>query len=123
LQVLKWWLRWNTSPILQHIRKHRTFVSDYPRGPRRQIIVTKLTETRIRLFWYWNYRDWRTARGTCRYFIFIRKGKGYYVPFQKNKEEARLIDKHSIFSKMNQLKKIGQNLKYDKKSFLIITLM
>jgi DNA polymerase-1 len=38
-----------------------------------------------RLFWYWNYRTWRTACGTCRYFIFIRKGKGYYVPFQKQR--------------------------------------
>jgi DNA polymerase-1 len=57
-----------------------------------------------RLFWYWNYRTWRTACGTCRYFIFIRKGKDIMF-LSRNKEDAQvLIDKFIPFSKMSQLK-------------------
>jgi DNA polymerase-1 len=44
------------------------------------------------------------------------KGKGYYVPFPENKEEAQvLIDKFIPFFQNESIEKIGQNLKYDLK--------
>lgn len=44
------------------------------------------------------------------------KGKGYYVPFPENQEEAQLlIDKFRPFFENENIEKIGQNLKYDLK--------
>lgn len=44
------------------------------------------------------------------------KGKGYYVPFPENQEEAQLlIDKFRPFFENETIEKIGQNLKYDLK--------
>ena len=44
------------------------------------------------------------------------KGKGFYVPFPKNKEEATvLIEKFRPFFENEAIEKIGQNLKYDLK--------
>jgi hypothetical protein len=52
---------WNTSPILQHIRKHRTFVSDYQGDLGVKLLLQNLLKQESVLFWYWNYRTWRTA--------------------------------------------------------------
>ncbi|KQX09126.1 DNA polymerase I [Flavobacterium sp. Root420] len=44
------------------------------------------------------------------------KGKGYYVPFPENQEEAQvLIEKFRPFFENESIEKIGQNLKYDLK--------
>jgi DNA polymerase-1 len=44
------------------------------------------------------------------------KGKGFYVPFPENKEEATvLIEKFRPFFENDAIEKIGQNLKYDLK--------
>jgi DNA polymerase-1 len=44
------------------------------------------------------------------------KGKGFYVPFPENQEEAQtLIDKFIPFFENQNIEKIGQNLKYDLK--------
>ncbi|OAB28150.1 DNA polymerase I [Flavobacterium fryxellicola] len=44
------------------------------------------------------------------------KGKGFYVPFPENQEEAHsLIDKFIPFFENEKIEKIGQNLKYDLK--------
>lgn len=44
------------------------------------------------------------------------KGKGYYVPFPENQEEAQaLIEKFVPFFENENIEKIGQNLKYDLK--------
>nr|WP_309759149.1 DNA polymerase I [Flavobacterium sp.] len=44
------------------------------------------------------------------------KGKGFYVPFPKNQEEAQtLIEKFIPFFENESIEKIGQNLKYDLK--------
>ena len=44
------------------------------------------------------------------------KGKGFYVPFPENQEEAQtLIDKFIPFFENETIEKIGQNLKYDLK--------
>jgi DNA polymerase-1 len=44
------------------------------------------------------------------------KGKGFYVPFPDNQEEAQtLINKFIPFFKNESIEKIGQNLKYDLK--------
>jgi DNA polymerase-1 len=44
------------------------------------------------------------------------KGKGFYVPFPENQEEATaLIDKFRPFFENETIEKIGQNLKYDLK--------
>ncbi len=44
------------------------------------------------------------------------KGKGFYVPFPENQEEAQvLIDKFIPFFENSTIEKIGQNLKYDLK--------
>jgi DNA polymerase-1 len=44
------------------------------------------------------------------------KGKGFYVPFPENKEEATvLIEKFRPFFENEAIEKIGQNLKYDLK--------
>lgn len=44
------------------------------------------------------------------------KGKGFYVPFPENKEEAQvLVDKFIPFFENESIEKIGQNLKYDLK--------
>ncbi len=44
------------------------------------------------------------------------KGKGFYVPFSENQEEAQaLIDKFIPFFENEGIEKIGQNLKYDLK--------
>ena len=44
------------------------------------------------------------------------KGKGFYVPFPENQEEAQiLIDKFKPFFENENIEKIGQNLKYDLK--------
>src|SRR5690606_26531730 len=42
------------------------------------------------------------------------KGKGYYVPFPENQEEAQaLIEKLRPFFEDESIEKVGQNLKYD----------
>ena len=44
------------------------------------------------------------------------KGKGFYVPFPENQEEAKaLIEKFIPFFENEEIEKIGQNLKYDLK--------
>ena len=44
------------------------------------------------------------------------KGKGFYVPFPENQEEAQsLIEKFTPFFENENIEKIGQNLKYDLK--------
>ena len=44
------------------------------------------------------------------------KGKGFYVPFPENQEEAKaLIEKFIPFFENESIEKIGQNLKYDLK--------
>ena len=44
------------------------------------------------------------------------KGKGFYVPFPENQEEAKiLIEKFRPFFENENIEKIGQNLKYDLK--------
>jgi len=44
------------------------------------------------------------------------KGKGYYVPFPENQEEAKmLVEKFIPFFESENIEKIGQNLKYDLK--------
>ncbi|MFV8268675.1 DNA polymerase I [Flavobacterium sp. GT2N3] len=44
------------------------------------------------------------------------KGKGFYVPFPENREEAQiLIEKFIPFFENESIEKIGQNLKYDLK--------
>ncbi|WP_367772216.1 DNA polymerase I [Flavobacterium sp. WC2421] len=44
------------------------------------------------------------------------KGKGFYVPFSENQEEAKiLIEKFIPFFENESIEKIGQNLKYDLK--------
>ena len=44
------------------------------------------------------------------------KGKGFYVPFPENQEEAQiLVDKFIPFFENENIEKIGQNLKYDLK--------
>lgn len=44
------------------------------------------------------------------------KGKGFYVPFPENQEEAQtLIEKFIPFFENKKIEKIGQNLKYDLK--------
>ena len=46
----------------------------------------------------------------------FEKGKGFYVPFPENQEEAQvLIDKFIPFFENETIEKIGQNLKYDLK--------
>lgn len=47
------------------------------------------------------------------------KGKGFYVPFPENQDEAKtLIDKFIPFFENEAIEKIGQNLKYDLKILL-----
>ena len=44
------------------------------------------------------------------------KGKGFYVPFPENQEEAQiLIDKFKPFFENESIQKVGQNIKYDLK--------
>ena len=44
------------------------------------------------------------------------KGKGFYVPFPENKDEAQvLVDRFIPFFENESIEKIGQNLKYDLK--------
>ncbi len=44
------------------------------------------------------------------------KGKGFYVPFPENREEAQiLIDKFKPFFENENIEKVGQNIKYDLK--------
>jgi DNA polymerase-1 len=44
------------------------------------------------------------------------KGKGFYVPFPENQEEAQvLVDKFKPFFESETIEKIGQNIKYDLK--------
>jgi len=44
------------------------------------------------------------------------KGKGFYVPFPENQQEAKLlIEKFNPFFENESIEKIGQNLKYDLK--------
>ncbi len=46
----------------------------------------------------------------------FEKGKGYYVPFPENQEEAQvLINKFKPFFESESVEKIGQNIKYDLK--------
>ncbi len=46
----------------------------------------------------------------------FEKGKGFYVPFPENQEEAQvLIDKFRPFFENESIEKIGQNMKYDLK--------
>ncbi|MFC6875690.1 DNA polymerase I [Flavobacterium myungsuense] len=46
----------------------------------------------------------------------FEKGKGFYVPFPENQEEAQiLIDKFKPFFESETIEKIGQNIKYDLK--------
>ncbi|MBC5835180.1 DNA polymerase I [Flavobacterium sp. F372] len=45
-----------------------------------------------------------------------QKGKGFYVPFPENQEEAQiLIDKFKPFFENETIEKVGQNIKYDLK--------
>ena len=44
------------------------------------------------------------------------KGKGFYVPFPENQEEAQLLaDKFKPFFENESIEKVGQNIKYDLK--------
>lgn len=44
------------------------------------------------------------------------KGKGFYVPFSENREEAQvLIEKFKPFFENENIEKVGQNIKYDLK--------
>lgn len=46
----------------------------------------------------------------------FEKGKGFYVPFPENQEEAQvLIEKFRPFFEAENIEKIGQNIKYDLK--------
>ncbi|KAB1156797.1 DNA polymerase I [Flavobacterium luteum] len=46
----------------------------------------------------------------------FEKGKGFYVPFPENQEEAKiLVDKFKPFFESETIEKIGQNIKYDLK--------
>ncbi|SFB02769.1 DNA polymerase I [Flavobacterium swingsii] len=46
----------------------------------------------------------------------FEKGKGFYVPFPENQEEAQiLVDKFKPFFESESIEKIGQNIKYDLK--------
>ena len=46
----------------------------------------------------------------------FEKGKGFYVPFPENQEEAQiLIEKFRPFFENSTIEKIGQNMKYDMK--------
>ncbi|WP_396138247.1 DNA polymerase I [Flavobacterium sp.] len=46
----------------------------------------------------------------------FEKGKGFYVPFPENQEEAKhLIEKFRLFFENESIEKIGQNIKYDLK--------
>jgi DNA polymerase I len=46
----------------------------------------------------------------------FEKGKGFYVPFPENQEEAQiLVDKFKPFFENESIEKIGQNIKYDLK--------
>ncbi len=46
----------------------------------------------------------------------FEKGKGFYVPFPENQEEAQiLVDKFRPFFENEAIEKIGQNMKYDLK--------
>ena len=46
----------------------------------------------------------------------FEKGKGFYVPFPENQEEAQvLVDKFKPFFESETIEKIGQNIKYDLK--------
>lgn len=46
----------------------------------------------------------------------FEKGKGFYVPFPENQEEAQtLIEKFRSFFENESIEKIGQNIKYDLK--------
>ena len=48
--------------------------------------------------------------------ISYEKGKGFYIPFPENQEEAQnLIEKIRPFFENESIEKIGQNLKYDLK--------
>jgi DNA polymerase I len=48
--------------------------------------------------------------------ISYEKGKGFYIPFPENQEEAQhLIEKFRPFFENESIEKIGQNLKYDLK--------
>jgi DNA polymerase I len=48
--------------------------------------------------------------------ISYEKGKGFYIPFPENQEEAQhLIEKFRPFFENENIEKIGQNLKYDLK--------
>jgi DNA polymerase I len=48
--------------------------------------------------------------------ISYEKGKGFYIPFPENQEEAQqLIEKFRPFFENETIEKIGQNLKYDLK--------
>ena len=43
-----------------------------------------------------------------------KKGKGFYVPFPENQEEAQiLVDKFKPFFENENIEKVGQNIKYD----------
>ena len=46
----------------------------------------------------------------------FEKGKGFYVPFPENQDEAQiLVDKFKPFFESENIEKIGQNIKYDLK--------
>ncbi len=46
----------------------------------------------------------------------FEKGKGFYVPFPENQDEAQvLVDKFKPFFENEKIEKIGQNIKYDLK--------
>ena len=48
--------------------------------------------------------------------LSYEKGKGFYIPFPENQEEAQhLIEKFRPFFENENIEKIGQNLKYDLK--------
>ncbi len=48
--------------------------------------------------------------------LSYEKGKGFYVPFPENQDEAQvLVDKFKPFFENESIEKIGQNIKYDLK--------
>jgi uncharacterized protein YprB with RNaseH-like and TPR domain len=74
-------LQMKHTTLLQYIRKHRTFVSDYQGDLGVKLLLQNLLKQESVCF------DTETtgldALRNLSVFHFIRKGKGYYVPFQK----------------------------------------
>ena len=57
-----------------------------------------------------------TSYNVCYTKLLREKGKGFYVPFPENQEEAQaLAEKFVPFFSNEKIEKIGQNIKYDLK--------